>query len=63
LSWRLCLVLWGNKSHVEQYFNPWEAWPQYATNVVRYIVVPAEHYQQEQAPDEVCAALDRFFRA
>ena len=47
------LVLWGDKSHVEQYFNPREAWPQYATNVVRYVVVPAGHYPQEQAPDEV----------
>jgi haloacetate dehalogenase len=56
------LVLWGDKSHVEQYFNPREAWPLYATNVVQYIVVPAGHYPQEQAPDEVYTALDRFFR-
>ena len=34
------LVLWGDKSHVEQYFNPREAWPLYATNVVQYVVVP-----------------------
>jgi pimeloyl-ACP methyl ester carboxylesterase len=30
---------------------------------VRYVVVPAGHYPQEQAPDEVYAALDLFFRA
>jgi haloacetate dehalogenase len=56
------LVLWGDKSHVEQYFNPREAWPLYATNVVQYVVVPAGHYPQEQAPDEVYTALDQFFR-
>ncbi|HEX9867989.1 MAG TPA: hypothetical protein VGC99_05230 [Candidatus Tectomicrobia bacterium] len=56
------LVLWGDKSHVEQYFKPREAWPQYATDVVRYVVVPAGHYPQEQASDEVYAAIERFFR-
>jgi haloacetate dehalogenase len=54
-------VLWGDKSHVEQYFKPREAWPLYATNVVQYVVVPAGHYPQEQAPDEVYTALDQFF--
>jgi haloacetate dehalogenase len=56
------LVLWGDKSRVEQYFKPREAWPLYATNVVAYVVVPAGHYPQEQAPEEVYTALDRFFR-
>jgi haloacetate dehalogenase len=57
------LVLWGDKSHVEQHFNPRAAWPQYAANVEQYVVVSAGHYPQEQAPDEVYAALAQFFSA
>jgi haloacetate dehalogenase len=57
------LVLWGDKSHVEHHFNPRVAWPQYAANVERYVVVSAGHYPQEQAPDEVYAALAPFFCA
>jgi haloacetate dehalogenase len=54
------LVLWGDKSHVEHHFNPREAWPQYAAHVEQYVVVPAGHYPQEQAPDEVYAAINPF---
>jgi haloacetate dehalogenase len=56
------LVLWGAKSHVEQHFKPREAWPQYATNIAGFVPLPAGHYPQEQAPEETCDALYRFFR-
>jgi haloacetate dehalogenase len=56
------LVLWGDKSHVEHHFNPRQAWPEYAHHIVRYTVVPAGHYPQEQAPDEVYDTLNLFFK-
>ena len=57
------LVLWGAKSHVEQHFKPREAWPQYASNVVRYAALPAGHYPQEQAPEETYEELRGFFKS
>ena len=54
------LVLWGDKSHVEQHFNPREAWPRYAANLVGMRSVPSGHYPQEQAPEETLAELVRF---
>jgi haloacetate dehalogenase len=57
------LVLWGDKSHVEQYFKPREAWPRYAVNVVGMRGLPSGHYPQEQAPEETYAELDRFLRS
>jgi len=54
------LVLWGDKSHVEQYFRPREAWPQYAANIAGMRAVPSGHYPQEQAPQETLEELDRF---
>jgi haloacetate dehalogenase len=56
------LVLWGAKSHVEQHFKPREAWPQYAANIAGFVPLPAGHYPQEQAPDETCDALHKFFK-
>ncbi len=38
------LVLWGDKSHVERYFNPREAWPRYASNIAEMITIPSDHY-------------------
>jgi haloacetate dehalogenase len=54
------LVLWGDKSHVEQHFRPREAWPQYAANIVAMRAVPSGHYPQEQAPWETLDELERF---
>jgi haloacetate dehalogenase len=56
------LVLWGDKSHIEQYFKPREAWPRYAANIVAMRSVPSGHYPQEQAPGETYDELDRFLR-
>lgn len=56
------LVMWGAKSHVEQYFKPREAWPQYASNIARFVPLPAGHYPQEQAPEETLDALLEFLR-
>jgi haloacetate dehalogenase len=55
------LVLWGSKSHVEQYFDPRSAWPDYAENIVGFEALPAGHYPQEQAPEETYRALRAFF--
>jgi haloacetate dehalogenase len=57
------LVLWGDKSHVEQHFDPRKAWPQYASHIVGMRAVPSGHYPQEQAPKETYQELDRFLRA
>jgi haloacetate dehalogenase len=57
------LVLWGDKSHVEQYFNPRKAWPRYASNIIAMRPVPSGHYPQEQAPQETCEELERFLRS
>jgi len=54
------LVLWGDKSHVEQHFKPREAWPPYAANIVGMRAVSSGHYPQEQAPQETLEELDRF---
>ncbi|MDR3564995.1 MAG: alpha/beta hydrolase [Negativicutes bacterium] len=56
------LVVWGDKSHVQLHFSPREAWPQYAENIVDMVAVPAGHYPQEQAPDEVYQALHKFLK-
>jgi haloacetate dehalogenase len=55
------LVLWGAKSHIEQYFKPRAAWPQYAEHVAGFEALPAGHYPQEQAPEETYRALRGFF--
>ena len=57
------LVLWGAKSHVEQYFKPREIWPQYAANILGFEMLPAGHYPQEQAPEETYRALASFLTA
>jgi haloacetate dehalogenase len=57
------LVLWGDKSHVEQHFDPRKAWPQYASHIVGMRALPSGHYPQEQAPKETYEELDRFLRA
>jgi len=57
------LVIWGDKSHVQQHFSPREAWPKYAANITDMVAVPAGHYPQEQAPTEVYQVLHRFLKS
>jgi haloacetate dehalogenase len=54
------LVTWGSKSHVEQYFSPRDAWPQYASDIRGFVPLPSGHYPQEQAPDETYRAVAEF---
>jgi haloacetate dehalogenase len=54
------LVLWGEHSHVNRSYRPIEAW-QARANDVRGRMLPCGHYPAEQAPDETCAELLRFF--
>ncbi len=55
------LVIWGEKSHTEKMFNPREAWPPYAANIVKFCPLPCGHYPAEQAPDVLCDELLIFF--
>ena len=56
------LVLWGEKSHTQREFSSREAWPNYASNVVRFQPLPCAHYPMEEAPDLTYEELARFFR-
>lgn len=55
------LVIWGEQSHTEKMFNPREAWPPYAANIIKFRPLPCGHYPAEQAPDELCNELLNFF--
>jgi len=55
------LVLWGERSHTNKHFTPRDAWPQYASNIVRFACLPCGHYPSEQAPEETYAELRGFF--
>ena len=55
------LVIWGEQSHTEKMFNPREAWPPYAANIVKFCPLPCGHYPAEQVPDELCNELLTFF--
>ncbi len=57
------LVIWGEQSHTEKMFNPREAWPPYAANIVKFCPLPCGHYPAEQAPDELCNELLTFFKS
>ena len=57
------LVVWGEQSHTEKMFNPREAWPPYAANIVKFCPLPCGHYPAEQAPDELCNELLTFFKS
>ena len=57
------LVTWGEQSHTEKMFNPREAWPLYAANIVKFCPLPCGHYPAEQAPDDTYRELYDFFRA
>jgi hypothetical protein len=56
------LVIWGEQSHTEKMFNPREAWPPYAANIVKFCPLPCGHYPAEQAPDETFKELVTFFK-
>ncbi len=55
-------VYWGQLSHTEKFFNPHEAWPPYAANIVKMQGLPCGHYPAEQVPDAVYAELAAFFK-
>ncbi len=57
------LVIWGEQSHTEKMFDPREAWPPYAANIVKFCPLPCGHYPAEQAPDELCTELLTFFKS
>ena len=55
-------VYWGELSHTEKFFNPREAWPRYASNIVKLMPLPCGHYPAEQVPDIVYDELREFFK-
>ena len=55
-------VYWGQLSHTEKFFNPHEAWPPYAANIVKMQPLPCGHYPAEQVPDKVYDELSVFFK-
>ncbi len=55
-------VYWGQLSHTENFFNPREAWPPYAANIVKMQGLPCGHYPAEQVPDQVYSELLGFFK-
>jgi haloacetate dehalogenase len=57
------LVMWAEKSHTQREFDPREAWPNYATDIKGFKMLPCAHYPMEEAPDETYDALHRFFKA
>ncbi len=56
-------VFWGEQSHTEKMFDPREAWPPYAANIVRFCPLPCGHYPAEQVPEELTDGLSEFFLA
>jgi len=57
------LVLWGKKSHTQREFDIREAWPNYATNIERFQMLPCAHYPMEEAPDLTFQELHDFFQS
>jgi haloacetate dehalogenase len=55
-----CLVLWGERSHVNRSYRPIEAWRERAVDV-RGRMLPCGHYPAEQAPEETYLELKAFF--
>lgn len=55
-------IFWGEQSHTEKFFDPYKAWPQYASNIVRIRPLPCGHYPAEQVPDLVYDELSRFLK-
>ena len=55
-------VYWGELSHTEKFFSPREAWPRYASNIVKLKPLPCGHYPAEQVPDIVYDELREFFK-
>jgi haloacetate dehalogenase len=54
-------IYWGERSHTEKFFDPYEAWPRYAANIARIRPLPCGHYPAEQVPDLVYEELSAFF--
>ncbi|MBI3041519.1 MAG: alpha/beta hydrolase [Betaproteobacteria bacterium] len=56
------LVIWGERSHMNRYFKPVEAWSEYANNIVGGRMLPCGHFPPEQCPEETYQALYEFFK-
>jgi haloacetate dehalogenase len=54
-------IYWGERSHTEKFFDPYEAWPRYAANIARIRPLPCGHYPAEQVPDLVYEELSAYF--
>jgi haloacetate dehalogenase len=57
------LVLWGELSHTQKYYDPRAVWPRYAANIERAVALPCGHYPNEQCPEDTLRELSGFFRA
>lgn len=56
------LVIWGDQSHTEKMYNPREAWPWYAENIVKFRPLPCGHYPAEQDAEGTYRELNGFFK-
>jgi haloacetate dehalogenase len=57
------LVLWGEKGRIGTWYEPLQLWREYASGEVTGGSVQSGHYLPEEAPDEVLAAFEAFFRS
>lgn len=55
-------IYWGEFSHTNKYFDPYQAWPQYCADIRRIRPLPCGHYPAEQVPELVYDELSAFFR-
>jgi len=55
------LIMWAEKSHTQREFSAQEAWPHYATDIRGFHKLACAHYPMEEAPEETCALLAKFF--
>lgn len=55
------LVLWGAKGKIGQWYEPLAIWRQYCAGEVTGGPIDSGHYLAEERPQDVLAALDRFF--
>ncbi|HZQ72176.1 MAG TPA: alpha/beta hydrolase [Burkholderiales bacterium] len=55
------LVLWGELSHTGKHYRPEEVWPRYCSRIMRMQGLPCGHYPSEQATEQTCTELQRFF--
>ena len=56
------LALWGLKGRIGSWYKPLEIWRSYCAGEVTGGPVASGHYLAEEAPEEVLAAFEEFFR-